>query len=337
VTFVNRLLSSDRHYRRFFIASLFVFAACAAIMRTAAFAKNPDVGYFGITFDLCITIPFIYYLLVIRRGHVRPLSIVPVFIVCLMVARAIVPASQHEFLRQLALLHVPMEAAVILAVAFRYRAAKATFRDDDDFVQRIETVCRSIFGDNRASHIVAGELTACYLGTFGWRMQPPRERGIASTTFHQRIGWGSVVACALLLIAVEGVAVHLLVQRWSAPVAWLITAMDVWGAIWLLGDYQAFRLRPLVVTNDTIELRFGFRWSAMIPRDLIAAIEPLSGNEAERLRRSRRYLRLSLLDEPSYAIRLRKPVRIDGVAGLRRIVTCIGIGPDDTSIISAMM
>jgi hypothetical protein len=321
---------------RFLLASLVVFGACLAVMRTAAFARNPDVGYFGITFDLCITIPLIYYWLVVRRGHARALSIVPLFIACMVIARLLVPMPHRDFLRQLALLQAPLELAVVVAIVMRLRTAKKSFREDDDLVTRIELICRSFFGDTRLTRIVSGEVTAFTLGVFGWHLASPRKRGIASSTFHQRSGWGSIVACILVLIAAEGVGVHLIVQRWSANAAWFITLLDLWGAIWLLGDYQAFRLRPLVVMHDRVDLHFGFRWSVSIPRELIAAVEPLALADAERLRRSRRYLRLSLLDEPAFALRLRKPVRVNGAAGLVRIVTCIGVGVDDTTVLDAL-
>jgi hypothetical protein len=261
---------------------------------------------------------------------------VPLFVACMVIARLLVPMPHRDFLRQLALLQAPLELAVVIAIALRLRAARKSFAEEDDLVARIELVCRSFFGDTRLTRIVSGEVTAFTLGLFGWRLASPRKRGIASSTFHQRSGWGSIVACILVLIAAEGIGVHLLVQRWSPHAAWFITLLDVWGAIWLLGDYHAFRLRPLVVTHDRLDLHFGFRWSVSIPRELIAAIEPLALADAERLRRSHRYLRLSLLDEPTHAIRLRKPVRVHGAAGLVRNVTCIGLGVDDTAVLDAL-
>src|SRR5690349_24054029 len=200
-------------------------------MRSAAFARNPDLGYFGITFDLCISIPVIYALVVVRGGHARPFSIVPVFIACMLVARFVVPTPHRGFLHQLGLLQAPLEFVVLIAIALRLRAATGSFAEEEDLVERIELICRPFFGDTRINRIVAGEMAALYLGLFGWRLDAPKQRGLASTTFHSRIGWGSIVACILLLIAAEGVGVHLLLQRWNPYVAWIVTALDLWGAL----------------------------------------------------------------------------------------------------------
>jgi hypothetical protein len=91
-----------------------------------------------------------------------------------------------------------------------------------------------------------------------------------------------------------------------------------------------------VLTRDAIELRLGFRWSATIPLEDVIAVEPLSSTEAEKLARSRDYLRLSIFDEPSHLIRLGRPVRVEAIAGFGRTVTCIGLAPDDDDLVPAI-
>ena len=166
-------------------------------------------------------------------------------------------------------------------------------------------------------------------------MKPPPPRGIASTTFHERAGWGSVVGGIVVVLCAEMIAVHLLIQQWSHAIAWSVTGVEIWGLIWLLGDYQAFRLRRFVVTEEAIELRFGFRWSATFPRALVAGVEPMPFPGAEQPAGST-YLRLSVFDDPKHVIRLREPVRVTGMMGITRRVTTIGLSPDDPSVIEAL-
>jgi hypothetical protein len=319
----------------FGVASLAVIVACRAVMVSAAFARNPDVGYFGVTFDLCITIPLLYYGLVVRTRRAASASMVPLFVICMLVARIIVPPAHRAFLSDLALLRFPLVIASIAMLVTRVRRGIALAAGETDVLQRIERVCRAAAGD-RAGRGVASEVAAVYLGIFGWRLPDPEPSADASTTFHRRSGWGSIVACILVLIAAESLGVHLLLQRWSPRAAWIFTILDIWGFVWLIGDYHAFRLRPLVVTAEAIQLRFGFRWSATIPRHNVASVERLTAGADEKLRRTRGYLRLAIFDEAEYLITLREPVIVQGIAGIRKTVTTIGIRPDDAGVVEAI-
>ena len=303
-----RVLPLDFRTAAFVAGSLAILAACFAVVRTGAVAQAPDVVWFGITFDLCISIPLLYLVFVVRGGHASLVTVVPLFVLTLLAARAVVPAGHRDFLQQLSLLQLPL-AAIAALVLLR----KGTFRD------------------SVAGRIVVNEVESLRLGLLGWRIASPPRRGVAMTTFHQRAGWGTVVAGFVLLIAVESVAVHLFVQQWSVTAAWIITGLDLWGAIWLIGDYHAFRTRPLVVTEDAVELRFGFRWSATIPRSNVAAVEEFSES-----RRTASYLRLSILEEPEYLLLLHEPVRVQGLAGITKTVTSIGLRVDDDAVIDAL-
>jgi hypothetical protein len=320
----------------FGLASLAVFVACRAVMVSAAFARNPDVGYFGVTFDLCITIPLLYYALVVRTRRAAPATLVPLFVVCMLVARMVVPPAHRAFLGDLALLRFPLAIATITLLATRVRRGIAAAANETDVLQRVERICREAFAGDRIARSITTEVAAVYLGLFGWRLPEPAPSGVPSTTFHRRSGWGSIVACILVMFAAEGIGVHLFVQRWSHRGAWILTILDIWGFVWLIGDYHAFRVRPLLVTDDAIQLRFGFRWTATIPRDNVLSVERLAPGADEKLRRTRTYLRLAIFDEPEYLITLREPVRVHGIAGITRTVTSIGIFPDDPAVVDAL-
>ena len=60
-------------------------------------------------------------------------------------------------------------------------------------------------------------------------------------------------------MATEGLAVHVLILKWSALVAWIFTIGTVYGALWLIADYRATVLRPILVSDESILIRAGFR------------------------------------------------------------------------------
>jgi len=159
-------------------------------------------------------------------------------------------------------------------------------------------------------------------------MVPDIPAGAVAITIHERSGWGTVVACFVVLISFECIGVHLLVQHWSAKVAWTLTALDVYGVLWLIGDYRALRLHPTFIQRDAIEVRYGRRLRATIARDNIASVDSIT-DETQWKRKGT--IKLALLDEPRYLIRLREPVQAELPAGIKRTIDAIAILPDDTA------
>jgi hypothetical protein len=141
---------------------------------------------------------------------------------------------------------------------------------------------------------------------------------------HKLNDWATVVACFIVAIVAESIGVHLLVQHWSPTVAWIITALDLYGILWLLGDYHALRLLPTTIEDGVLHLRYGLRWTADIPVANIAAVKPAPVDW-----KRKGVMKVAMLDEPRLLIELREPVTVYGLAGLKRTVNAIAILPDD--------
>jgi hypothetical protein len=277
------------------------------VLRSRAYAVNPDVAAWGVTFDLTITIPLLYWLFVVRPGHAKPIALATVFVVGTVVAARVVPRSQQFFLHDLTYFVAALEVLLITAA-----------------VRRVKR------GDGRIAGFVASEAAMMYYALFTWRKRPAAVDGRA-VTFHERSGWGSIVACIIVLIAAEGIAAHLFLATWSTKAAWGWTLLDVWGALWLLGDYHALRLRRSWLDAEALHLRIGMRWNATIALANIASIEAVR-SESEWKRRD--VLRAAMLDEPRWLITLREPVVAIGLAGIRKTIRGLALLPDDDQFIS---
>ena len=310
--------------RAFVPSAILVIGACFAILRSHAFAQHPDVMAWAVTFDLTLTVPLLYWLLVVRTGRARPLTIAPVFLLSMALAAVLVPKGQQAFLRDLRLLGVPMELLLLGALGYRvFRASRERSTSSDPY-ERILSASRVLAGDGRAAEVIASEGATMYYALFCWRKQASSEE--RTFTVHERSGWGTVVACILVLLVAESIGLHLLVQMWSWKAAWVVTFFDVWGILWLLGDYHALRLRRSSITDDALELRFGLRWSATIPRSNIASVTEVHA-EGEWKRPD--VLRVAMLEEPRWLITLREPMTIRGMAGLRKTIRGVALLPDD--------
>lgn len=297
----------------FLLSAAAVFAVCALLLRSQAFARNPDVAAWGITFDLTLTIPLLYWIFVVRTGKAPAITLAPLFAGCTLVALAVIPAPQRQFARDLERFAVPFaEIAVIAGLVHRIRRGRGT--------NALE---------NRIFDVVESELLMLYYAVAGWRMKPKPVEGRA-ITFHERSGWGTILAAIFVLIAAEGIGMHLLLAQWRWQAAWAWTALDLWAVMWLLGDYHGLRLRRSSLTEDALHIRMGLRWSVSIPLQLIESIE-----EARDWKR-RDILKLAILDEPRWLVTLREPVVVKGLAGIRKEVGALAMLPDDDEAISAL-
>jgi len=109
---------------------------------------------------------------------------------------------------------------------------------------------------------------------------------------------------------------------WSAVAAWLATATTLYSALWLIADYRATVLRPILVGEESLLVRAGFRCTLRVPRALIAGVgrkRPEFGRES---------LDVTLLGSPTHWLTLSEPLLAEGPYGRRRRVRAIGLRPD---------
>jgi hypothetical protein len=286
----------------FLLSALMVLGASVAILRSRAFAANADVAAWGITFDLTISIPLLYWFFIVRTGRAPLVTVVPLFVIGTLAASWLLPGAQQQFAKQLGTFVVPL-AEVLLVVALVRGGA---FRRDSLFMQ-----------------VLASEAAILSYAFSGWTKKPePREHAV---TFHERNGWGTIVACICVLIAAEGIAIHLFLARTSTLMAWGWSALDFWAVLWLLGDYHALRLRRSWIDGDALHIRYGMRWSVTIPRELIASVEEI---RHEHQWKRKDVLRIAILEEPRWLITLREPLVARGLAGMRKEIRALALLPD---------
>jgi hypothetical protein len=309
----------------FAFTALTIAAVCVGVLRSRLFAINPDMAAWGVTFDLTITIPLLYWSFVVRTGRAGAITIIPLFLLMVGVTHFLIPRPEQQFARDLSRFAVPFAEVLLLTLlARRILAARKEGDPSADPADRIRIAASAIFGPTPVAAIVASEITLLYYALAGWKLKPPVPPAPA-ITFHQRSGWGTVLAAILLLIAAEGIGMHLLLAMWSPVAAWGWTALDLWAALWLLGDYHALRLRPSWVDRHGLHLRFGMRWTLLVPHEQVASIETIRSEEQWK---RKDVLKVAILESPSTLITLREPLTANGLAGLRKTVRAIALLPD---------
>jgi hypothetical protein len=117
--------------------------------------------------------------------------------------------------------------------------------------------------------------------------------------------------------------VHLHLHHWSRVLAWIISGLTVYGAIWLAGVARSLELRPVLVGDDYLLVRYGLLFRLKIPRCAIREIRKGTDQKADEVvpRRSK----------PDLCIRLTVPLIAELALGLRKRIEFLALAVDDVA------
>jgi len=332
-------LTAARLYRRpplvrFGLLALGIYAVELLVVRSPMFPRNPDLAAGAVTFDLVICVPALYYLLVVRSGRLPAITVVPVFLASLFGASLVLPAGRGLPLDLMKYLVVPAELLLAAYVGTSaYRAIRSGARTATggrvDLVEHLRSVLAAVLPVPPVAGAIAYEIGFLYYALFSWRSEPDVREGERAFSYHRKTGYAGVLAAAAFVTVVETAVVHLLIQRWSVTLAWILTAVSLYGVIWLLGHLQAVRLRPILLTGDTLEVRIGLLWNVRVPYHQISGVVRVAAREAPG-RRAAGYLHAVVLGTPHLLVELAEPVDVRGLYGYtKRGVRRIGVAVDE--------
>ena len=306
-----------------------IYAAQLLAVGPRLLPGRPELGAGAITFDLVVAIPALFYLLVVRATRVPAIAVVPVFLGSLLGAALVLPAEHRRYLELLERLVVPAELLLLGYVGLRiHRGRSAPTAGRGDLPDRLRATLGQVLPSPLAAAAVAHEAALLGYALLAWRARPDVREGELGFTTHRGNGYGGVLAAAAFAVVVETVGIHLLVERWSATAAWVLTGLSVYGLVWLLGHFQAVRLRPVLLAADALHVRIGLLWSVRVPYGDVASLGPAGAGAPAR--GAPGYLHAVTLGRARLLVELREPVRVDGMYGyVKKDVRRIGLAVDD--------
>jgi hypothetical protein len=169
--------------------------------------------------------------------------------------------------------------------------------------------------------VLAGELAVFWYAFASWRRAPDVPHGSQAFMLHRQSGVAMLFGFLAAVSLMEAALVHLLVARWSATAAWVLTASSVYGTVWLTAVARSFALRPVLVTADEIIVRAGLLWTVRMPQGNVTVERPGAACD----------LRVPILADSNLLLRLAEPAIARGLYGMTRNVTTVAIGLDDPS------
>jgi hypothetical protein len=262
---VRTMLRTLGQTRVLLFLAVVVAVYCVALGTVASLPrlKHPNVVASAVFVDITIVVP-LAFLLIVPRGRNRWRGLTLVFLASLAGAALVLPAQHRAALPLLRLLVVPAELAAVGLVLLGIRRGLSGAASRDDVIESLERSLSQSLSNPRFARAIAYEISVLYYGLVSWRQRVPIGAG-RSFSYHRTGGYGAIVFLLIMVSAIEIVSVHLLVARASITAAWVLTGLGLYAVLWILGDFQAVRLRPLVVEDEVLRVRLGLRWSLDIP------------------------------------------------------------------------
>ena len=261
---------------------LLVMIACTILVFSPAFLWNASWMSTGVTLDLTITAPLLYFL-VIRRSQVPRMTVVRVFIAGLVLAGLLLHNKPHFFLSLLKTWVAPLAEGLVLFLItkkfYQARRAAAALGEEVDFLSRCRMILTEVTGNEKLGYMMASEMAVLYYAFIPQKTRPVHtgpgidapSPGYAFTS-HKTNGILLVLGVFLCCFFVETAGVHFLIGMWSKKLAWVLTALGVYTALQLYAHMRAIRSRPILVGDQFLQLRNGLAADVSVRIDNIEAI-----------------------------------------------------------------
>ena len=323
-------LISRRHYPLLFAAlAVMLLLTEWFVVQSRTFRLRPDTLSLGVTVDVVLVLPLLYYWFIVRTGHWSKTSMVAVVGASVAVAKWLLPAKNQTYMNGIARVLPLLELGVLGYVGWHGVAVLQVYRiyrqNNPDFVLNLQQSLADVTGKPKLSHLIAGEAAVFRYGLLGWWTTPSSGAGQQVFTSHRQSAQVAFLVAIMFICGIEMAALHLLVARWSVAGSWLLTAVSLYSLLFIIAETVATVQQPTLFDGQTLHLRFGLRWRVGVSRNNIERIERI--NEAPPKQAD--FLTGPLLVPPNVLLILRKPVLAKGMYGITKTVKQVALLVDE--------
>jgi hypothetical protein len=296
---------------------LLIVGIVLAISKSPIFIANPNSLSIGIIFDLLLTVPLVYFLL-IRKTNIPKTTVVPFLIFGVITCSFILPTEHQTYLSLFKIWVLPVvEISILSFVIFNVRKGIKSYRlnknESLDFFTTLKSTCYEILPKGIVMPVVT-EMAVFYYGFLNWRK---RELKNNEFTYHKDSGTIALLIVVIFIVAIETLVIHILVQRWNNTVAWILTFLSIYSAIQILGLLRSMPKRPISIENGKLYLRYGIMNETTIEFNNIESVE-LSSKDIVSTKGTRRLSILGELESHNLVIRLKEDNTMYGLYGIKR-------------------
>lgn len=300
----------------------------ALLTKSTMFSNNSSIGSFAITFDLLITVPIIYFLL-IRKSKIPVTTIVPILIVGLIVGTYTIPVENQYYLNLFKIWGLPViELLVLSFIVIKIRSSVRKYRQkkqtNPDFFTTLKETCSELVPE-RIVPFFATEIAVLYYGFINWKKLTLKENDF---TYHKNSGTTTLLIAIIFIVIIETFAIHLLLVKWSNTAAWILSGLSVYTAIQLFGFLKSLSQRPITIKNNYLIIRYGILAETEIRLEDIDFIE-LSTSDLILDNLTKKLSTFGELESHNVILKLKKEYSLTGLYGIRKKFTNLALHLDN--------
>lgn len=308
---------------------LLIIGLMIFIAKSSIFKLNQDGLAIGITFDLLLTVPFVYFLL-IRKTTIPKTTIVPFMVFGMVICSMILPSENQQYLNLFKTWIFPiLELSILSFVIYNVRKGIKRYKQKKtlssfDFFTTLKNTCYEIL-PKRAVIPVVTEIAVFYYGFIYWKKRALNENEFS---YHKDSGTISLLIAIIFIVAIETMVLHILLAKWSHTAAWILTCLSVYSGIQIFGFLKSMIKRPISIENNKLYLRYGIMNETTIDLKKIDFIE-VSSKDIKKDNETRKLSFLGELESHNIVIKLKAKHTLIGLYGVKRDFKVLALHIDD--------
>lgn len=313
---MNRTLKTHKNLIIFGIPIL-IIGMIITLAKSSVFTTNPNLLSIGITFDLLLTVPIIYFLL-IRKTRIPKTTVVPFLIIGMVICSTILPIENQYYLDIFKtwifpVVELSIVSYVIYNVSKVIKRFKLNKKEKADFFTTLKNTCYEILPKGTVIPVVT-EIAVFYYGFIYWKR---RRLNKNEFSYHKDSGTVTLLIAIILIVAIETVVLHIILAKWSIIAAWILTFLSIYSGVQIFGFLKSMYKRPISIENNKLFLRYGIMNETTIDLADIDSIE-ITSNDIELNNETRKLSFLGELESHNIVIRLKKENTLIGLYGIKR-------------------
>lgn len=285
---------------------------------------------FATTFDLIIIPLTLYYFVMVRKVGAAKISLAGVLVLSVIAANVLLPSGSKTYLSYVETFAGLVELSVVGLLLLNIRKVSRKYRevavDSADFVRNLKESFSVVISSPVVLSIMTSEVAMFRYGLFFFKGKQEVDKNSTALTTWAKSGFGSMMGVFLAVSIIETVALHLLLQSWSVVVAWVLTGISIYSAVFIIGYWSSVLKRPILIKNDSLHLRIGILWDTVIQKDKIASTSRIRNFEKDK---SILNLGASVFEEPNVLIELNEEATVKGLYGIRKSTNRIALYVDE--------
>ncbi|WP_137790574.1 hypothetical protein [Bacillus sp. E(2018)] len=319
--------------------SFLVIGSNVVLYQTNYFHPIPTSVLIGSMFDFLLVIPLLTYYFIIRKRYSWKLTLL-VALVSYAFASWIIPDDLMQsvsFIPKALLLleagFISIELYLLYIVFKKFPKVKKTYNElngELPFLIRIKQAVNVHFTRSRLIDSLISEVTMLYYAFFSWRIAPIMNE--QTFTYHKNTSYVALQLMLIHALIIESVGLHYFFSQLNHTVSLILLFINIYSILFLIGQMQAVKKVPVIVTEDSLIFNVGFIKSLDLPFKYIQEWKSYEGPD-ELSAAERKYTfeaRVSdfIPEKPNIELLLKKTVSSDIIYGFKKDVTRVVIKVD---------